>query len=119
MKIEHLFLNYPFAHAIWYGSPLSFLMNQIVTNCFASWWNTWMDRKSIGVIDQTKIIFMSYVLWQIWKTRNEKFYNNYNAGGTEVLQKIKVAHMKWMQFIKETQEAQPTIVIQEDVHSYE
>lgn len=27
--------------------------------------------------------------------------------------------MKWMQFLKEIQEVQPTTVIQEDVHSYE
>lgn len=54
--IELLFLNCPFARAIWYGSPFSFRMDQSATNCFATWWNSWTERNSSGVIDQAQII---------------------------------------------------------------
>lgn len=71
--IEHLFLSCTFACVIWFGTPLSFLIDNHMHASFISWWESWMERKKAWVIDMKINVLLELMLSRefICHSRNE------------------------------------------------
>lgn len=80
--IEHLFLSCTFACVVWFGTPLSFLIDNHMHASFISWWESWMERKKAWVIDT----------------------NNQCIIGTDGVQRIHLSFTKWINSLEDNQE---------------
>lgn len=84
------------AEMIWKLAPITWDgLNDLMCN-FIRWWEKFLQAKSRDQ-GQDHITLTANILWQIWKSRNQKVFNNVEADARQVLQK---AHLEWIEFSK-------------------
>jgi hypothetical protein len=73
--VDHLFLHYEVAHALWNAIfnhfSLSWVMPLQVVDLFACWWTDGHSRSAVV----WKMVH-SYLLWCLWRERNDKHFEN-------------------------------------------
>lgn len=80
------FLQCPLAWTIWYSSPLTFMLDNRNSSSFILWWV--IEKKQEGLNDLEQVRYISFILWQIWRARNDKIYRNINLVGEKMNMKI-------------------------------
>ncbi|KAH7860326.1 hypothetical protein Vadar_012160 [Vaccinium darrowii] len=78
-SLSHLFRECPKAVAIWDMIPLGQVMREGIGNSISDWISTNLRKKkflSIGTLIPWNILFCA-ALWQIWKDRNKKSFDNF------------------------------------------
>lgn len=115
--MEHLFLKCHFARAIWFDTPLSFMMDIDQHTSSSSCWEYWMGKRIDGLIELEHIIYMGLVLWYIWKTRDGKIFKYYIPCAEDVVKKIQFSHLEWINSLEENLEVQHSHLNQVDTSS--
>ena len=72
--MDHLFLKCHFPCTIWFDTALSYMMDIDPHTSFTSWREYWLRKRIDGSIELERILYMNFILWHIWKTRNEKMF---------------------------------------------
>ncbi|XP_071920757.1 uncharacterized protein [Coffea arabica] len=92
--LEHLLLKCKKAKEIWKATPIQWDGIQELTGNFNSWWAALSEaiQRDQGM---DHISLTAYILWQIWKSRNDKEFNNKTHDPAQVINK---AWNAWMEF---------------------
>ncbi|XP_071924159.1 uncharacterized protein [Coffea arabica] len=92
--LEHLLLKCKKANEIWKAAPVQWDGIQELTGNFNNWWAALFEaiQRDQGL---DHISLTAYILWQIWKNRNEKEFNNKTHDPAQVINK---AWNAWMEF---------------------
>ena len=72
--IEHVLLQCKKARDIWKCAPLQWDGLEDQTGCFKQWWKIIMQARNRNE-GEDYISLTIHVLWQIWKTRNDRIFN--------------------------------------------
>ncbi|KAK4255381.1 hypothetical protein QN277_008388 [Acacia crassicarpa] len=70
---EHLFFHCAWTRCVWFGCPLGGRVDFAKITNFRSWWIQILGMTSFSSYDLSLI---SWLLWLIWKQRNEKVFNS-------------------------------------------
>ncbi|WP_157056330.1 hypothetical protein, partial [Candidatus Burkholderia verschuerenii] len=95
---EHVFFHCPTAKKIWKLSPVSWDGLETHTHSFKDWWNAQAKMGQQNMIQDRQDLTV-YILWQIWRNRNEWCFSETRRHEKEVVQR---AWEEWMEF-KEAQ----------------
>ncbi|XP_027067757.1 uncharacterized protein [Coffea arabica] len=92
--IEHLLFQCSRAKEIWKLSPVQWDGVQHTSDCFIKWWSAIIEaQQERGEVDQVNLTIN--ILWQIWKSRNEREFNQKEREPHKIIQK---AMKEWMEF---------------------
>nr|XP_027071836.1 uncharacterized protein LOC113696654 [Coffea arabica] len=99
--IEHALLNCCYVKQVWRIAPIQWegMMDQ--QGCFRKWWTNVADAKSRSEGNEHLSLTVN-ILWQIWKSRNEKEFNGKQHPSIRTVQK---AQEEWLEFVEATAKA--------------
>lgn len=94
--IEHLFFHCERAQRIWAIAPIRWDGLHILTTNFKSWWHkiTEVQNRREG---NSRLQLTAQILWQTWKTRNEKCFNNKHVLELDIIQR---AIYEWQEYLQ-------------------
>ncbi|XP_026458809.1 uncharacterized protein LOC113359381 [Papaver somniferum] len=86
----HLFVNCSFSRKVWQAFNLNNIhLNSGNTNIL-QWFKTWMNVKSLN----EKHNLISFILWSIWKYRNNVHFDNVVPDVQKLIDNIRASHLK-------------------------
>ncbi|XP_071914135.1 uncharacterized protein [Coffea arabica] len=113
--IEHMMLQCKKAKEIWKMAPVQWEGLEHLTGCFTKWWLVILDaQKSRREVDQVNVTIN--ILWQIWKARNEREFNQKEREPHKIIEK---ALKEWREFEEVNKGMEPRMITQEtEVHQW-
>ncbi|XP_054812617.1 uncharacterized protein LOC129313485 isoform X2 [Prosopis cineraria] len=82
-SIEHMLLLCDWSRKIWYGSPLTLIINPMHISSFANWYDLFVaDDSPITDYDKS---YIACLCWNIWKTRSVSVFNAAAPNPSQVL----------------------------------
>ncbi|XP_043687745.1 uncharacterized protein LOC122638959 [Telopea speciosissima] len=95
-SVGHIFLNCPFSKAVWFGSSLSQKVNFPLQVTMSDWFQAWhplfsADKK----MAQDLFSQASFLLWYIWRARNDIIFKNKPWSPLEVIQMAEKAFVEF------------------------
>ena len=92
--MEHLFFFYSQAQDVWRLAPLHWDGLADHRGNFNRWWSGLMEAKSTTEGADQQALTVN-ILWQLWKAKNDRMFNNRYCHAFEIVQK---AQLEWMEF---------------------
>ncbi|XP_026429270.1 uncharacterized protein LOC113325286 [Papaver somniferum] len=80
----HLFKNFPFARAIWFGCSLDAANTQIFTASIEEWVKTWIEDPNFSMFKEK----IATITWFIWKYRCEVVFQQTNPDPIRLIKQI-------------------------------
>ncbi|XP_043689380.1 uncharacterized protein LOC122640294 [Telopea speciosissima] len=97
-SIDHILLDCPFVHAVWFGSPLSFSPPQTSASSFHKWIQSWVTIDKGSKAGNREVLgLISFIVWHIWLARNALIFNHRSGSPMEV---VKSAQDVFNEFLK-------------------
>nr|XP_027090235.1 uncharacterized protein LOC113711271 [Coffea arabica] len=96
--IEHLFFFCNPAKEVWKFAPVQWDGIADSRGNFNKWWSGLMEATSRNKGHQHQALTVN-ILWQLWKARNEKVFNNKCRNPFDIVQK---AHLEWIEYTEVT-----------------
>ncbi|XP_043716260.1 uncharacterized protein LOC122664487 [Telopea speciosissima] len=88
-SIEHIILQFPFARAVRYGSPLSHRIPEDPNFSIQLWLQQWCDLKSRDkAVAQRSFCQASSIYWSLWLSRNNLIFNKVHQSPPEVIMAV-------------------------------
>ncbi|XP_071912375.1 uncharacterized protein [Coffea arabica] len=99
--IEHALLNCSYVKQVWRLAPIQWegMMDQ--QGYFRKWWTNIAEAKSRSEGNE-QLSLTANILWQIWKSRNDKEFNRNQNPSIRTVQK---AQEEWLEFVEATAKA--------------
>lgn len=94
--VEHLFFNYDRAKRIWAISPVTWDGIQRQSCYFKDWWAT-ISEAHASTEGHSRLQLTAYLLWHIWKSRNEFSFNNQQVPEQKIIQR---AMQEWQEYLQ-------------------
>ncbi|XP_027086508.1 uncharacterized protein [Coffea arabica] len=92
--IEHLMFFCTIAKEVWRLAPVQWDGIEDRRGNFNTWWSELMEASSRKEGQQHQTLTVN-ILWQLWKARNEKIFNNKSRNPFDIVQK---AHLEWIEY---------------------
>ncbi|GER44510.1 RNA-directed DNA polymerase (reversetranscriptase)-related family protein [Striga asiatica] len=93
-SLEHIFFHCDRASKVWKLSGLDWSGLQQHTDSFNSWWAGICHIQRVQCI-QDRVHYSTYILWWLWKTRNNWLFNKVRISKMEL---AKRAWIEWTEF---------------------
>lgn len=91
--IEHIFFLCPWT--IWFGLQLCPVPSHLIISHFGDWFDSILNANwCVGEDRKTLVCYIMLTLWQIWKARNAKLFEEKDPNPTWVLHAIKISYLK-------------------------
>ncbi|KAK4268485.1 hypothetical protein QN277_025138 [Acacia crassicarpa] len=90
--IEHLFFHCHWTRCVWFGSILGARIDLSCVSSFNDWWLHLLSMPSFKAQD---ISLICWLLWYIWKERNDKVFNHKEPNPLLVIEKAKVSNFEF------------------------
>ncbi|KAF7828452.1 reverse transcriptase [Senna tora] len=99
---EHCLIECPFAKAVWFGSRFHWNFCNVNINSVRQWIEDILnDILKVSRDSERDIAEFFYLLWFIWKTRNERVFEGLVGGHMDVIVKANSAVMDFFEAVKE------------------
>ncbi|KAF7824555.1 reverse transcriptase [Senna tora] len=99
---EHCLIECPFAKAVWFGSRFHWNFCNVNINSVRQWIEDILnDILKVSRDSERDIAEFFYLLWFIWKTRNERVFEGLVGGPMDVIVKANSAVMDFFEAVKE------------------
>ncbi|KAJ1410278.1 Reverse transcriptase zinc-binding domain [Sesbania bispinosa] len=96
--VEHAFLLCPWVTPIWFGSSLQWNPNPNTANRFDTWlWGKMQFLKDRPTGKNQQITYLAFLLWNIWKQRNNSVFRDSLLNPQDVLQMTQIQVAEWLQ----------------------
>ncbi|XP_027072055.1 uncharacterized protein [Coffea arabica] len=107
--IEHMMFQCKKAKEIWKMAPVQWEGLEHLTGCFMKWWSAILEaQESRGEAVQVNVTIN--ILWQIWKARNEREFNQKEREPHKAIEK---AQKEWREFEEANKGMEPRKITQE------
>ncbi|KAH7846524.1 hypothetical protein Vadar_014953 [Vaccinium darrowii] len=100
-SVIHLVAKCPFARAVWFSSPLQIDSQVLECSSFIRWWSELMQR---GQGFQDAVHWranIAYLVWGIWKSRNQAMFDHCRADPVWVMQQAVRSAAEFLEAYKE------------------
>ncbi|KAH7863681.1 hypothetical protein Vadar_020669 [Vaccinium darrowii] len=100
-SVIHLVAKCPFARAVWFSSPLQIDSQVLEYSSFIRWWSELMQRGQ-GFQDAAGWrANIAYLVWGIWKSRNQAMFDHCRADPVWVMQQAVRSAAEFLEANKE------------------
>ncbi|KAK4258076.1 hypothetical protein QN277_007576 [Acacia crassicarpa] len=105
--LEHLFFQCPWTRCVWFGCSLGVKFDCLRVVNFNSWWMRFlgMNSKFPQVIS-----LLCWILWYIWKQRNEKVFNHVSPNPIVVIEQATRSNSEFWECIDRKQEVDASVM---------
>ncbi|KAK4274665.1 hypothetical protein QN277_017856 [Acacia crassicarpa] len=81
--VEHLFFHCPWTRCVWFGSSLGVKLDVVSILNFNAWW---IQISGMSSLDQHNLSLICWILWFIWKQRNNLVFDHKDPNPIDVIQ---------------------------------